>query len=107
MSLKCLRCGADSAWIEGNKRADDNETVADLTAQVATLTKERDEARAELEQHQAALVAELREAAEHSSRDQMTCSLTDLLTRAADALRGIGTANPPDSSPPPAPRGNL
>ena len=27
MPMRCLRCGADQSWIEGNRRADENERV--------------------------------------------------------------------------------
>lgn len=35
MSLKCLRCGADSSWIEGNKRSDRDDVIANLRSALA------------------------------------------------------------------------
>jgi hypothetical protein len=43
MPLKCLRCGADSSWIDGNKRSDESEkdaAIASLRADLATAAAE-------------------------------------------------------------------
>ena len=37
MPMRCLRCGADQSWIEGNRRADENERVEKAEARVAEL----------------------------------------------------------------------
>lgn len=39
MSLHCLRCGAESGWIEGNRRSDEPDMVNDLAMLIRRLCR--------------------------------------------------------------------
>ena len=39
MSLRCLRCGADSSWIDGNKRSDESEVRKQNDALMARVAR--------------------------------------------------------------------